>query len=417
MNNEFKSQLQQREFQKLKDQRLVLLKWATGCGKSKMAIDLINHWVDPLVSGKMKHRVLFVVAERAHINNWQDEFDKWQLKKANVCTDVCCYASLHKYKDFLYDIIVLDECHHAFSPKRYAYIEEMGQLNSGTCRVALLSATLPGGKQDMIEEVFGKFTVSTVTLKDAIQGDILPDPKVYVVAMELDDKRVSQEIRANKADDKAPIVSWDKRMKYLAKKQPCIIRCTEKQKYIYYTDIMEYWKQRYERSKNQFQHNLWVNTGSVRKRFLGELKTDVVYGLTSRLTFLKKRFVCFCASVNQADSFSMIGTISSKKSAKYNQKIIDGFNQKKLNQIYAVGMITEGMNLTGIQMGIIVQLDGKERLFVQKFGRSMRAEDPVSFIFYYKDTQDENYLRTALENIDAKYVQHININQLKTIKL
>jgi superfamily II DNA or RNA helicase len=160
-----------------------------------------------------------------------------------------------------------------------------------------------------------------------------------------------------------------------------------------------------------------VNTGSIRKRFLGELKGDAVYGLIGRLNTLKKRFVCFCASVAQADTFSEVGTISSKKSSKYNQKVIDDFNAGKLNQIYAVGMITEGMNLKNIQVGIITQLDGKERLFIQKFGRSLRAEDPVSFIFYYKDTQDENYLRTALENIDAKYVQHININQLKTIKL
>ena len=68
-------------------------------------------------------------------------------------------------------------------------------------------------------------------------------------------------------------------------------------------------------------------------------------------------------------------------------------------------------------MGIIVQLDGKERLFIQKFGRSMRAEDPVSFVFYYKNTQDEVYLKNALENIDPKYVQHLDINQLKSIKL
>ena len=51
------------------------------------------------------------------------------------------------------------------------------------------------------------------------------------------------------------------------------------------------------------------------------------------------------------------------------------------------------------------------------FGRSLRAEDPVSFIFYYKGTQDENYLRGALENIDSKYVKHITINQLNNIKL
>ena len=80
-------------------------------------------------------------------------------------------------------------------------------------------------------------------------------------------------------------------------------------------------------------------------------------------------------------------------------------------------LMLKAMNLTDIQTGIIVQLDGKERLFIQKFGRSLRAEDPVAFIFYFKDTQDEVYLKNALENIDAKYVQHIDINHLNTIKL
>ena len=80
-------------------------------------------------------------------------------------------------------------------------------------------------------------------------------------------------------------------------------------------------------------------------------------------------------------------------------------------------MITEGMNLTAIEAGIIVQLDGKERLFIQKFGRSLRAEDPVTFIFYYKNTQDENYLKLALENIDEKYIQYLDENRLSEIKL
>ena len=73
-------------------------------------------------------------------------------------------------------------------------------------------------------------------------------------------------------------------------------------------------------------------------------------------------------------------------------------------------MITEGMNLNGIEAGIIVQLDGKERLFVQKCGRALRAEDPVVYIFYYKDTQDDVYLKGALENIDEKFVKYINNN-------
>jgi superfamily II DNA or RNA helicase len=116
--------------------------------------------------------------------------------------------------------------------------------------------------------------------------------------------------------------------------------------------------------------------------------------------------------VSQAEELDKKNTISSKKSTKFNMAIIDAFNKKVINRMYAVGMANEGLNLVDIQAGIIVQLDGKERLFIQKFGRSMRAEDPVSYIFYYKDTQDEKYLKNALENIEDKFINYTNIGTL-----
>lgn len=412
MNNDFKQKLQEREFLALKDEHRVILKWATGCGKSKMTIDLINH----AVSAKEPIRILFVVAERAHIQNWQDEFDKWKLRADKVSTWMCCYASLKKYVNYgLWDVVVLDEGHHCFTEKRMAALEELKHNLMPNAYIYLLSATLSSGKQDMIEDIFGKFAVSTVTLKDAISNDILPDPKVYVVDMELDNTRPNQIIKIGK-DANPPEVKWEDRARYIYNNKSCIIKCTEFQKNAYYTSLMEYWKQRYERSHNQFHHTMWVNTGSQRKRFLGELKTAAIKRLIDSLP-KKKRYVCFCASVNQANMLDYVNTISSKRPAKSNQLIIDKFNAKKIDHIYAVGMITEGMNLTDIQLGIIVQLDGKERLFIQKLGRSLRAEDPVTFIFYYKNTQDENYLKGALENIDSKYVQHITIDQLNSIKL
>ena len=415
MNNNFKQELQEREFLALKDKHRVILKWATGCGKSKMAIDLINYQAMNMLVHTKPVKVLFVVGERAHINNWQNEFDRWHLRIDRVSTDVICYNSLKKVKDTVYDIIVLDECHHAFSPTRLPILEEMSQYNIYINSVYLLSATLSSAKVDQIEELFGKFTISTVSLKDAISNDILPDPKVYVVEMELDDSRIDQEIVGRKGD-KPHVVNWENRNKYKFKNVPYVIRCTQKQKNIWFTNEMEYWKQRYENSHNTFHHNYWVNYGSQRKRFLGELKTAAVKKLIDSLP-KKKRFVCFCASVNQANMLDCVNTISSKRPAKSNQLIIDKFNAKKIDHIYAVGMITEGMNLTDIQLGIIVQLDGKERLFVQKIGRVLRADAPKAVIFYFKDTQDENYLKGALENIDSKFVQYINTKQLATIKL
>ena len=409
MNN-IKTRFQEKELNKLYGKYRVILKWATGCGKSKATIDLINYAVDKYHKKVVK--VLFVVAERAHIKNWQDEMFKWNLKIDKVATDVICYASLHKMENADYDIIVFDEAHHVFTEKRLNIIRTLKAKY-----VFLLSATLSKNKTFEIEGIYGRFTVSTVTLKDAIDSDILPDPRVYLIGLELDNTIPNQKIVIGGKDVKGPVISWEKRTKYIFKNYSCVIRCTQRQKYLYYTDTMEYWKRRYEYSHSNFHHNRWVNTGSMRKRFLGELKTRYVRRLL--LTIPEdKRFVCFCASVAQAEAIAKDKTISSKRATKANQSIIDSFNAKQLNQIFAVGMITEGMNLTDIQAGIIVQLDGKERLFVQKFGRSMRAQDPVSFIFYYKDTQDEVYLKNALENIDKKYIRHItNINHLNNIKL
>lgn len=411
MNNEFKQRLQDREFSALKDKQRVILKWATGCGKSKMVIDLINHAAASF--RKKPVRALFLVAERAHIKNWEEEFDKWQLKRGVISTDVACYASLKKYYQYgIYDIIVLDEAHHIFTDKRLEMLRDMEAPNRtpSNQRVYLLSATLPSAKADMAEEIFGKFTTSTVTLKDAIKDDILPDPKVYVIGMELDDTRHNQKIQIGK-NPKAKSLKWEESQQYRNKRLECIIWATEKQKYIYYNNELEHWKRRYDLSKNTFHQNLWKNVGSQRKRYLGELKTPIVKRLL-QIFPRKKRYVCFCATVAQSMELSRENTISSKRSSKYNQLIIDAFNAKQINQIYAVGMITEGMNLTDIETGIIVQLDGKERLFVQKFGRICRSDSPVQYIFYYKGTQDEVYLKNALENIDPKFVKYCSPDEL-----
>ena len=49
--------------------------------------------------------------------------------------------------------------------------------------------------------------------------------------------------------------------------------------------------------------------------------------------------------------------------------------------------------------------DNSERATIQKWGRSMRAEKPMIYIFYYRNTRDEEYLKNAIEDIDKKYIE------------
>ena len=63
------------------------------------------------------------------------------------------------------------------------------------------------------------------------------------------------------------------------------------------------------------------------------------------------------------------------------------------------------MNLRNIQVGVIVQLDGQKLRFIQKLGRSLRSDFPIQYIFYYRNTRDEEYLNNALEGINNEYIK------------
>ena len=140
-------------------------------------------------------------------------------------------------------------------------------------------------------------------------------------------------------------------------------------------------------------------------------------------TFKRYDFACdsskdeYLYGEDGTEYLDFLGGIAVNSVGGCNQAVIDAFNKGTISRIYAVGMITEGMNLAEIEAGIIIQLDGKERLFIQKVGRALRAKSPIVCIFYYKNTQDETYLRKALENVDEKYIKHVTIEQLKTMKL
>ena len=71
-------------------------------------------------------------------------------------------------------------------------------------------------------------------------------------------------------------------------------------------------------------------------------------------------------------------------------------------------MLQEGVTLSSLDECLIIQLDGNERGFIQKAGRTMRTINPVIHIIVIDGTQDDNYLKNVIENIEEKYIVHIH---------
>lgn len=401
-----KEELQIQSLPLIKQSNRVALQWCTGLGKSKMAIDMANYLADKeFEEHEEPLNVLLVVAETAHKSNWKIEFDRWGLRTDNVVME--CYASLKKYRNSYWDLVIFDEAHHLGSDLRMDVLTELHARN-----IILLSATLPDQVMQAVIGVFGEFVTSKVTLKEAIEWGILPAPKVYLIPLTLDSTHPNCTIIEEWGKKEKRVTykcKFYERWEYLKNKNkyPNVtleISCTQQQKYDYLSDQFEYWRSQFFRTRQEIIKNKWLQVGSKRKRFLGESKTQAVRLLLHKIR--DKRFICFCTSIEQAELLGGKNSIHSKKDNSLD--IIDDFNTKKIDNLFAVGMLQEGQNLTDIEAGVIVQLDGQERAFVQKFGRSLRATDPVQFIFYYKDTRDTEYLENVLEGINEEYITKVD---------
>lgn len=404
-----KEQIQMEAVETMRNYRFLLLQWATGLGKSKAAIDIIK---DMLVDYP-NARILLVVAEIAHISNWRAEFEKWGVNP-DICV-ITTYASLKHQRNNRFKLMILDEAHHAGSDLRLDILSDIHAT-----KVLALSATMPQDVYWSLAMLYGNDSkILNYSLQDAIKAEILPEPSFYLVPMILDSTTPNQ-LLVEEWGTKSKRVTikceykdvWTYRKN--RSQYPNVrleISCTEFQKYYEIDAKMEYWRKMFMRTRNEGIKNKWLQAGSERKRFLGNLKENKAREVLALIQ--DKRYICFCAGIEQAEKLGGRNSIHSKKDNSLGT--IEDFNNKKINSLYAIGMLQEGQNLVDIEAAVIVQLDGQERSFIQKVGRAMRAENPVVFILYYQYTQDEKYLKNAIEDLDTSFIQ--TVTDLKELEL
>lgn len=382
------------------DHNILALEWATGVGKSKAALDIAFEHYNP-----KGYKVLLVIAELAHIQNWEDEVVKWEYDYLYKNFDVVTYASLKHYIDKPYNMIILDEAHHIGSDLRLDILSKLVYD-----KLLLLSATLDLKVINSLDlQLTEKMYIHKVSLNEAIKYSILPKPQIKLVPLELSnrgDTEIYIQEWGKKKDRRTYKCNYTTRWEYMKnrRKYPNVrleIACTPRQKYMMINDQVEYYKKRTFQTNNNAFRNKWMQLALERKRFLGEMKTKDVSEILKK--YKDKRYICFCTSIEQADTLGGSNSIHSQMDDP--QQVIDNFNMKKINSIFAVGMIKEGQNLVDVEIGFMIQLDGVIRPFIQKFGRSLRAKNPIQYIFYYPRTRDEEYLKNVLEELDYKYVK------------
>lgn len=367
----------------------------TGFGKSLCALTVMKEYI------KLKEKILIVIPRNVLIENWKEEIKKWKLTKYLPYITFTTYVSLPKHAGN-WDMIIFDEAHHLSERCR----ESLANFNSK--RNILLSATISWGMKDELNEVFDNIYYFTISIKQAIETNVLPDPTIYLLPLTLDTKNLTETLIKNpKGKTPAILTDWTNRWQFI--KQNVIqvhIKCTQWQ---YYNDIcstIEWHKNKAMR--NNIFKNRWLKLCGDRLKWLSDKKTQLLLDINAYIN--KERSIIFCNSIEQTEYFAEC--INSKNKDSINT--LNKFNSGKINSISAVNMLNEGCNLTNCRIGVFGVINSSEIMTIQKIGRILRHPKPIIIIPYYKNTREEEIVEQIIEDYNPELIKTINnINEIQ----
>lgn len=352
----------------------------TGTGKSVITIKILKKY-----PGKY---LLVTPTILLHKRNWKVEFETHaSLELYNNLTR-CCYKSLHKYDLNDFDGIILDEAHHLSVKqynllRRYLHLFKKDDLHSK--KVIALTAT-PGKygfTQKVLKEIVGN-NVFNYTLDEAADNQFVNNFKIHVIYTELDNVNKNS---LSGSKDKPFYTTEQSNYNYLTK---TIDELKEEMKTS--SGMVKYFSkyQMYIRKRARLLYELQSKLLSV-KQFLNKLDNEQPNTKT----------IIFARTIAMAETLEK-NSIHSKSKEDFIAPFIEG----KINRISSVDMLLEGMNLSKVEVGIITS-PPSERKFIQSLGRCLRNDvDKIShyYIFCVKNTVEEDWLKTALEDINQEKI-------------
>lgn len=377
--------------------QFVLAELPTGFGKSKLALDRMARLIAPNEGVK----ILVVIPRLVLIQNWIDEFNKWGYGAYLGLTEFVTYVSFPK-KAGNYDLIIFDEVHHLSERCR----ESLDDFLIGNA--ILLSATVKRDMRTELSALFPNLYVCKVSTKSAIQDEVLPDPKVFLIPLVLDNRTPCCEIVKNKSQKVEIRIPYHQRFNYAkVKNRRVVIECTQRQYYDDISSVIAWYK---KKMFSEVFKNMFLRKSGERLTWLSQQKTAFVKHL---LMYVLKdqRTLTFCNGIAQTEE---LGTCCvNSKNIKQSKENLDNFNDELIDHITACNMLDEGMNLVNCRVGVYATLNSSDRMIAQKLGRLLRHPDPVLIIPYFKDTRDEEIVHKMVEDYNPELVTTItDLNQL-----
>ena len=371
------------------DAQNYILELATGFGKTKLALEKADQWNTESAT------ILIVVPRLVLIKEWKKEIKKWKKEHLLSHITFVTYVSLPKVARRAWTIMIFDEAHH-LSERCREFLDVIEVKH-----ILFLSATLKKEHKQFITPRY-KPEIIKVDIRDAIKDDVLPDPRVILIKLKLDNRIVNKVIEKNgskKVNGPVKTIGYVEKWKYKGYKGPLRILCTQQQYYDDASNLIEWYKQK--GMHNVIMKNMWLHKSGERLKWLAAQKEAIIKGILRDLK--NHRTIVFCPSIEDSMKIGCHCV-----NTKVGIASLELFNAKRVKHIAAVGMLDEGANLTDCKIGIFQMINSSDRLNIQRVGRILRHKSPVLMFPYFVDTREEEILKDIISGYNPELITELD---------
>jgi superfamily II DNA or RNA helicase len=336
-----------------------------GVGKTLIGLRYIDHLQDKNMN---KLKVLVVAPKLSIFESWKNDAEKFGVDISNV--QFTTYLSLNKKSPYDYDLVVLDECHSLLASS----IPFLAMYNG---RILGLTGTPPrhnNSEKGMIVNQFCPVMFKYIT-DDAVDDEILNDYKIIVHKMNLSSANTIPVNAKGKTFNTSEIKNYN------------------------------YWCERVYEANSPKQRQI---SSVMRMRALMEFKTKEDYA-KKLLNDIEDKCIVFCNTQEQADRMCKHSYHSNNSDSEENLK---SFSNDEIMKLSCVMQLNEGINIPNLGAGIIMHAYGNERKSAQRIGRLLRlnpTETAIVHILCYKNTVDETWVASALQDLDQTKIKYFDI--------
>jgi superfamily II DNA or RNA helicase len=365
-----KTEIQEEALPAVIPHQLAGVQISMGVGKTLLGLKHMCHFFTSSSS-------FLVVAPRlTAIKSWKEELVKYELDFLIPHISFSTYIGLNKLDPSAYDIVYFDECHSLKS----SHMKWLSEFTVRGGRVLGLTGTYPTNLSSEKGIMCNTFCPNRYiyTTDEAITDKLLNDYKIIVHFLPLSKKRDFLK------------VSKDGKRKWYT---------SEYEDYMFWTKRIEDLKQDPFASQDVLRRWSILRMNALKNY---QSKERYAQYLLSKIT---NKVLVFATTKEQASKLSPHCHYSGLSASTKN---LEDFKKGHILRLGAVEQLSEGINIPKLETILIIHSYGNERKASQKIGRALRLSVDATatvHILCYKDTVDENWVKSALETYDSSKIK------------